>query len=466
MTDPASPEGMLRSYYGEDDTGLSAINEKPVDDRSIYQQVRDYLTSGINEDARYALGPHAAPAVQGIASLAPELTPAADVRDALAESQRTAEAAEEGNVLEAGIGGLSTLASLAAMAIPGSGAMKKGIKEIKNYVDEPVSYTFTTGRGSTYEAFPSGKTQRDKASGHKDGGVGLQRESEKTIFTDGSEQARRTASDIVGISKNDVPTQILPILNSKEEVIGIKLVHRSNLGPKKAGDTILQMPVSTKPNIGKQPIEIFNRGTDIHLGSSITEVKKVTEEAINFAQKKFPKMRESWWLAGNKDTVTLYHGTDVKNLNKIKKEGIAPDASNKTFLTPDPDTGVGYASMTGGEKTFRQVGKKAKTNPMENRRLLEIEVPRDVVIANMDKQSSKYSISKLLDPDARGKFKPYDKKENQPYYAKTEFSIEGGIPPQYIKGVSSKADPRKTKKKKAGGSVVERNHFNYPPRAI
>ena len=323
MTDPASPEGMLRSYHGEDNTGLSAIREKPVDDRSVFQQTRDYLTKGINEDAGDALGPHAAPALIGLGSLLGEIFgPGADVRDAVTASGETTQAVKEGDILGAGVGGLSTLASLVMMALPGS---------------------------------------------------------------------------LSGV----------------------------------------------------------NRAT-----------KEVTDDVASFIPKEFPTLRKDWWLDNNKDTVTLYHGTDVKNLNKIKKEGIAPDASNKTFLTPDADTAVGYASMTGGEKTFRQVGKKAKTNPMENRRLLEIEVPRDVVIANMDKQSSKYSISKLLDPDARGKFKPYDKKENQPYYARTEFSIEGGIPPQYIKGVSSKADPRKTKKKKAGGSVVERNHFNYPPRAI
>ena len=38
------------------------------------------------------------------------------------------------------------------------------------------------------------------------------------------------------------------------------------------------MPVSTKPNVGKQPIEIFNRGTDVHLGSPITKIKKEVDK--------------------------------------------------------------------------------------------------------------------------------------------------------------------------------------------
>jgi|DEB0MinimDraft_3_1074331.scaffolds.fasta_scaffold24714_3 hypothetical protein len=281
VVNPASPEGMLRSYYGGDATGLSSIKDKPEDDRSILEQVRNYLNKGINEDVRYALGPHAAPAVTSLGSLLGEiLGPGADIRDAVTASGETTQAVKEGDILGAGVGGLNTLASLAMMALPGSlSGAKKGtkevIKQVKRYIDEPVDYTFTTGRGSTYEAFPSGKTQRNKASGHKDGKSGLQPESVKTIFTDGSEQSRKTANDLVGISKSETPTQILPILSKDNEVVGIKIVHASDYGPKKAGDTIIQMPVSTKPDIGKQPIEIFGRGTDVHLGSPITKVTKI-----------------------------------------------------------------------------------------------------------------------------------------------------------------------------------------------
>jgi len=207
---------------------------------------------------------------------------------------------------------------------------------------------------------------------------------------------------------------------------------------------------------------------------SLNEFKKISDKAVDFVEKKFPKMRESWWLddLNTKDTVTLYHGTNVKNLKRIKEEGLTPDASNKTFLSPDPDTGIGYASMTGGEKTFRQIGKKAKHNPMENRVLLEIEVPKDIIFKNINDQKSNYSISKLLDPKAKDNFKPYDKKENLPYYAKTEFSIEGGVPPEFIKSISTKPDSRlknkkTTAKKKQGGSVVERNPYaNYQLKAI
>jgi hypothetical protein len=139
VVNPASPEGMLRSYYGGDATGLSSVKDKPEDDRSILERVRNYLTTGINEDARYALGPHAGPAVTGLGSLLGELLgPGADVRDAVTASKETAQAAKEGDILGAGVGGLNTLASIAMMALPGSvgGAKKIGSELADSRVTE------------------------------------------------------------------------------------------------------------------------------------------------------------------------------------------------------------------------------------------------------------------------------------------------------------------------------------------
>ena len=198
-------------------------------------------------------------------------------------------------------------------------------------------------------------------------------------------------------------------------------------------------------------------------------------EVEDFVIKNFPKIRKSWWLGDldTKDTVTLYHGTDVKNLANIKKHGITPDADNKTFLTPDPNTGISYGSMTGGQTTFRQVGKKAKHNPIRNRVLLEIEVPREVIFKNLDNQRSNYSKSKLLGPDSKKNFTPFnspnEKYGGTPYYTLTEFRIEGGVPPEFIKSISTKKETkwkRHHKKKRKGGSVMERNPYDYEPRGI
>jgi len=144
VVNPASPEGMLRSYYGGDATGLSSVKDKPEDDRSILEQVRNYLTTGINEDARYALGPNAAPAVTNLSSLLGELVgPGADVRDAVTASGETTQAVKEGDILGAGVGGLNTLASLAMMALPGSvGGAKKITEEVsENIYKKPVYHS-------------------------------------------------------------------------------------------------------------------------------------------------------------------------------------------------------------------------------------------------------------------------------------------------------------------------------------
>ena len=122
--DPTSPESMRRTASGE--SGLSAIREKPVDNRSTWQQLREYLTTGIYEDALYALGPHAGRAIGGLGSLGEILGPGADVRDAVTASGETTQAVKEGDILGAGVGGLNTLASIAMMALPGSvGGVKK-----------------------------------------------------------------------------------------------------------------------------------------------------------------------------------------------------------------------------------------------------------------------------------------------------------------------------------------------------
>jgi hypothetical protein len=152
VINPASPEGMLRSYYGGDATGLSSIKDKPEDDRNILEQVRNYLTTGINEDVRYALGPHAAPAVTGLGSLLGEiLGPGADVRDAVTASGETTQAVKEGDILGAGVGGLNTLASLAMMVLPGSVG---GAKKITEEAVSPLRRLFEDLPEETKQALP------------------------------------------------------------------------------------------------------------------------------------------------------------------------------------------------------------------------------------------------------------------------------------------------------------------------
>ena len=94
---------------------------------------------------------------------------------------------------------------------------------------------------------------------------------------------------------------------------------------------------------------------------SVKNVREISERALNsFKQLSFPGKKTTWWLdeLEDKGTVTLYHGTNIKNLDKIKEEGLKVDRKGYTYTTPDPDTGVGYSVMARGEKASK--GKKGK----------------------------------------------------------------------------------------------------------
>jgi len=409
-----------------------------AEDRNLLERAQDYLVSGdFDRDARYVLGPHLSKSLSGLAEL---IGPGADIKAMVDESKRIVPSLKEGNIPGAVTSlGLAAVAPLLIGAPTDVGKIRKGTEEVKRYIDEPVDYKFTTGRGSTYEAFPSGKTQRDKAPGHRDGGVGLQRESEKTIFTDGSEQGRRTASDIVGISKSENPTQILPILSKSDEVVGIKLVHASDVGPKKVGDTILQMPVSTKPDVGKQPIEIFGQGTDVHVGSPITKIEKTTEELI-------PQR--------------LFHGTPNPDIKKFKysKEGVLGEG---VYLTPDPKYASGYAKgdtanvipVTANIKkplVVQSTGAEPSTDVLK-----ALGVPEDKAFSITEKAfDDKGNITKEISTRAR----------KQGYDAVILKNKDGDI--QEI--VSYKPDNISSAitNKNKGGSVIERNPYNYSPKVI
>jgi hypothetical protein len=193
------------------------------------------------------------------------------------------------------------------------------------------------------------------------------------------------------------------------------------------------------------------------------------EEGLDVIPKKleYPQPKQGWWQdeLSEKGTVTLYHGADESRLQSIFQKGLMPDERGKTFVTPDVDTGFGYASMTGGEKTFRKAGAKARHNPEENRAVLHLEIPKDFIEKYLSpNQTSKLSVDKLFSPQARESFQPYDFKNNQPYYALTEISFDAPIPPEFIVGYSKKAVKKGTVKKETGGSLISRNPYSITTR--
>lgn len=192
----------------------------------------------------------------------------------------------------------------------------------------------------------------------------------------------------------------------------------------------------------------------------------VEEEARQIPKIDYPMPKQEWWQDELERTgkIRLWHGTDKSNLPSIQKNGILPDRDNKTYLSPDPDTGFGYGAMARGEKAFLKDAKKgkAKTNPFEDRALLELEIPKEYFEKYLADQRSNFSIDRLLSPNAKNKFQPYDFNLNQPYYALTELRFNGPIPPEFIVGWTQRPDRKlmkRTTEKASGGSIVARNPY-------
>jgi len=180
----------------------------------------------------------------------------------------------------------------------------------------------------------------------------------------------------------------------------------------------------------------------------------------------YPMPKQEWWQDELERTgkITLWHGTDKRNLPSIQKSGILPDSNNKTYASLDPDTGFGYGQMARGEKAFLQDAKKgkAKNNPFEDRALLQLEIPKEYFEKYLADQRSNFSVDRLLSPNAREKFRPYDFDLNQPYYALTELRFNGPIPPEFIVGWTQRPDRKLMKKvteKSSGGSIVVKNPY-------
>ena len=133
---------------------------------------------------------------------------------------------------------------------------------------------------------------------------------------------------------------------------------------------------------------------------SVKSVREISERALDsFKQLSFPGKKTNWWLdeLEDKGTVTLYHGTNIKNLDKIKEEGLKVDRKGYTYATPDPETGVGYSVMARGEKASKgKKGKAYEQAPREERALLEIEVPKEMLERNIPLQRSPTSKEKLF----------------------------------------------------------------------
>ena len=143
---------------------------------------------------------------------------------------------------------------------------------------DDVEYLYKTGRGSAYAQLKGNQTIRNRSGeGHKDKTTGVQPKSGKTVYMD-----RESVSHVGPIFQNaDMATKFVPEMDKEGRPTGkANLVLTEDYGPRKAGSVIASGNYSTTPAKGLHPVEIYrsespmgSRGSGIHFGSEITEVR-------------------------------------------------------------------------------------------------------------------------------------------------------------------------------------------------
>jgi len=164
----------------------------------------------------------------------------------------------------------------------------------------------------------------------------------------------------------------------------------------------------------------------------------LTESKIKKAS--FLRAPKIGWWEDNK-TLTLYHGTHIRNIEYVEKNGLMAPKEGYTAgivsLALEPNTAWGYASMSGagGEvASLRNAGSKATTTSHKERVVFVIEMPISYVKKNILPITYDTSRDKLNDKSLYEKWT----KEDQLYYAMTELKFKVSISPKYIKKYMTK----------------------------
>ena len=148
---------------------------------------------------------------------------------------------------------------------------------LKASSDEP-EHMYRTERGSVYAHYKDNSTVRNRSGkSHKDTSVGLQPRSGKTVYLDPKDVNR-----MAGVFQNaEIGTKFVPISYDKETRTGkVALMLTDDYGPKKAGSVLHEVPFTTRPVVGVNPVEIYRSespkgesGRGVHWGNKITEVR-------------------------------------------------------------------------------------------------------------------------------------------------------------------------------------------------
>lgn len=141
---------------------------------------------------------------------------------------------------------------------------------------DDIESVFKTARGSTYAHHADRTTTGNREPSNKKGtGQQIQNRSGKTIYMD-----PKHVNQVAGLFQNtEMATKFVPIFENGKETGKVALQLTEDYGPKKAGTTLVQVPYTTKPAVGLNPVEIWgsqspigSSGGNVHFGNAITEV--------------------------------------------------------------------------------------------------------------------------------------------------------------------------------------------------
>lgn len=148
-----------------------------------------------------------------------------------------------------------------------------------------------------------------------------------------------------------------------------------------------------------------------------------------------------WWL--DNDPITFYHGTHVRNLEFIEKNGIIAPTSGPTAgwvsLALEPNTAFGYASMSGagGESGFRAAGASPVATPPSERIVFELLIPKSIVISRMapERGAMQSTKNRLKDKE---EYENWTRSDVE-YYALTEIRMPKKVAKKFIKSYMVKS---------------------------
>jgi hypothetical protein len=264
------------------------------DIRGFLGSVQDYLVrGGLDEDARYVLGPHAYEGLSKFASLANFLGPGADVKDIASESAGVMEGDPAAFV------GLP--AALAMMALPGS---KSGVSSsIKDVVD------FSSARRA--KAIPDDIKYKAAVEDQQP----LQTKGEIDSYT--GEQLTRNIHDIA----KEITLRVLSRPSGtptpdEQKLMGLVL-EQMDLAPKTFGPNSKQV-LERMDELSKQILDLDEtaRGVDDAVDSGLSSIR---------------------WYRGTNDPSEL-------SVLRKNKEGTL--GGGGVYLTPDPEYASRYAEET------------------------------------------------------------------------------------------------------------------------